>query len=85
MITNTRTFDFHLDDTAFKIIPIKGCVGEDPTFIWVSYGPTEGGLSIDSVDVMTKKIIISEIFKIANVYGINLIPSFNEFLLEIIK
>lgn len=39
---NELVFHHILDDTAIKIINLKY-----DTFVWIQYGPTEGGLSVN--------------------------------------
>jgi len=39
---NELVFSHYLDDTAVKIINLG-----DDTFVWIQYGPTEGGMSVD--------------------------------------
>lgn len=48
-ISLERVFQHNLDDTAIKIIKL-----DEDTYVWVEYGPTEGGLSVDKTETYTK-------------------------------
>jgi len=47
-----RIFYHHLDDTVIKIIKL-----DEETYVWLQYGPTEGGLSVEKTETYTKKQI----------------------------
>ena len=85
MITNTKTFDFYQDDSAVKVTPINGCVGENPTFIWVMYGPTEGGLSIDDVHILTKEEFLSKVLLYEEKWGLKLQMVLGDYFVELQK
>lgn len=51
-IKNELIFNHIVDDTAIKIIHLG-----DDLFVWIQYGPTEGGLAVDMVKSYTESEI----------------------------
>lgn len=78
-----KTLCINIDDFYIKIINMGGCVGEEPTFISITYGPTEGGLNIDNIDVMTVNMVKNMLTEIEKInHNLDLINKFNNFLIE---
>lgn len=53
-ITTERVFQHTLDDVAIKIVKL-----DEETYVWIQYGPTEGGLSVEKTKTYTKSEIKS--------------------------
>lgn len=51
-----RVFNYTIDDTAIKIIML-----DEDTFVWLQYGPSEGGLHVEVMKVYNEPAIRSMI------------------------
>jgi hypothetical protein len=73
-ITCERVFYHYLDDTAIRIIKL----GSD-TYVWIQYGPTEGGLSVDVMKQYTRDEVIAMVEFLEPCGNIPAIELFNKF------
>ena len=71
-IKHKKVLSFTEDDTAIDIIKLPKC-GDDQLYVWIQYGPTEGGLDIEKLKIYIKEDIEKMIQFMET--GTNLSPS----------
>jgi deoxyxylulose-5-phosphate synthase len=70
-----RVFNYSIDDTAIKIIML-----DKETFVWLQYGPTEGGLGVDVMKVYNEHEIRSMVEFFEPLGSIEALELFDKFL-----